>query len=74
MEGSPTLIGRTSTLIPVKATPFERDVYAAQAARIKAVYEDKTEKSAMRPSEGPSDSMRKRILRLSLFPDIYGHK
>ena len=73
MEGSPRLISRTATLIPVKANPLERDVFLAQAARIKAMYEDKTEKRAMRPTVGPRDSIRERILKVSLFPNIYNH-
>jgi hypothetical protein len=71
MEGSPTLVGRTASLLPVKLRPYERDEAEAQSARIKAVFQDKTEKTVMRPSVGPTDSMRKRILMVSLYPDIY---
>ena len=71
MEGSPRLISRTATLIPVKNNCQERDECLAQAARIKAMYEDKTEQRAMRPTVGPRDTMRERILKISLFPNIY---
>jgi hypothetical protein len=74
MEGSPQLQAKAATLLKVKLTPYERDEAEAQAARISAVYHDKTEKSAPKATVGPRDSLRKRILAMSLFPNIYNHK
>lgn len=71
MEASPSLVGRTASLIPVALKPYERDEAEAQSARIRAMYLDKTEKTAMRPTVGPADSLRKKILMVSLFPNIY---
>ena len=74
MEGSPSFVSRTASLIPVKTSPYERDYIEAQAARITAVYLDKTEKKARMPTVGEDDSLRKKILRLSLFPNPYNKK
>lgn len=74
MEGSPTLISRTASLIPVKTSAYERDLFAAQAARISAVYHDKSENRAPMGSVGKRDSLRARILSISLFPNIYNKK
>ena len=74
LAGSPTIIKKTATLIPVKLTPYERDEAEAQSARISAVYHDKTESKAPKATVGPRDSLRKHILALSLFPNIYNRK
>ena len=74
MEGSPRLIGRTTNLIPVTSSPFERDLYLAEAARIKAVYLDKTEAKAPKANVGERNSLREKILSLSLFPNTHNKK
>ena len=74
MEGSPTLVSRTASLIPVKSSPFERDLYLAQAARIQAIYLDKTESKAPTASVGKRDTLRKKILSMSLFPNTHNKK
>lgn len=74
MEGSPTLISRTASLLPVKSSPLERDIFAAQASRISAIYHDKTEEKAPKATVGEDDSLRRRILSMSLFPNIYNKK
>lgn len=74
MEGSPSLIGRTANLIPVKSNPFERDLYLAQAARIQAVYLDKTEAKAPKANVGKRDTLRNKILSISLFPNTHNKK
>ena len=74
MEGSPTLLRKEPTLLKVNFNPYERDVFQAQAARISAVYHDKTEKEAAKATVGPRDSLRKHILSMSLFPNIYNRK
>ena len=69
MEGSPGLVSRTASLIPVKSSPYERDVFMAQAARISAQFFDKTEAKAPMASVGEDDSLRNKIKNLSLFPN-----
>jgi hypothetical protein len=58
----------------VTTAPSDRDVYQAQAARISAMYHDKTEKKAPKAFVGEDDSLRARILSVSLFPNIYNKK
>jgi hypothetical protein len=74
MEGSPSLLRRTPTLIKASTNPFERDVYKEQSAKISAMFHDKTEKSAPKATVGENDSLRARILAISLFPNIYNKK
>ena len=74
MEGSPTLLRKQPTLLKVSVSPYERDVYEVEAARISALYHDKTEKTAPKATVGPRDSLRKHILSVSLFPNIYNRK
>jgi|688.fasta_scaffold07436_23 hypothetical protein len=74
MEGSPSLLRRTPTVIPVTSSPYERDIIKEQAARISAVYHDKTEKKAPKATVGKRDSLRERILSMSLFPNLYNKK
>ena len=73
MDGSPRLMMKEASLIPVKSSTFERDLFHEQAARISAVYHDKTEQRAPKESVGEKHSLRKKILKLSLFPNIYNH-
>ncbi len=71
MEASPSLLRKSPSLIPVTTNPFERDEWKQQSAKISAVYYDKTEKKAPKVSVGQRDSLRARILSVSLFPNIY---
>ena len=71
MNGSPRLISRTASLIPVTTSPYERDLYREQAARISAMYLDKTEAKAPLATVGQRDSLRKKILGMSLFPNTH---
>ena len=69
MDGSPRLVSRTANLIPVKSSPFDRDVILAQAARISAIYLDRSEQKVRRGNVGEDDSLRNKIKKLSLFPN-----
>lgn len=46
----------------------------AQAARISAMYYDKTEKKARMPTVGERATLRNKILSLSLFPNTHNKK
>jgi hypothetical protein len=69
MEGSPTLISRTASLIPVRTSPFERDLLQAQAARISAQFFDKTEAKAPLANVKERVQQLTTIKQLSLFPN-----
>ena len=74
MEGSPSLVSRTASLIPYRVSPYDRDEHLAQAARISAMFHDKTEKKARLPSVGERVSLRHKILGMSLFPNTHNKK
>ena len=71
MDGSPRLVSRTASLIPVTGNQWERDEMKAQAAKISAEFHDRTEKKAPRESVGKRDTLRERILSISLFPNTH---
>lgn len=60
----------TKEVLP-STSPSERNEFNAQAARIRAEYENKTAREAQRATVGERNTLRKRILAMSLFPNIY---
>ena len=62
-----------SGIFRIKAGSLERDEFEERAAKISAEHKRKDAKP-VEPSVGPVESMREKILRLSLFPNIYNSR
>lgn len=69
---------KKTSVIPVKKTDLDRDEAEAQSARIKAVFVEgeagMNPKCQQKGTVAPTDSLRKRILSLSLFPNPYNRE
>ena len=65
-------------LVSSKVAPLMKDVAALQAAKIKAQYQDrKVEKKRFKKPSGqvgPVNDIRRRILEISLFPNIFNRR
>ena len=62
-----------SGVFPVKISELERDEAQERAAKISSQYKRKDPKPK-KPNVAPYETMRERILKLSLFPSIYNKR
>lgn len=58
-------------LPPEVRTELDRSEQEEQVAKIRAIYQDRKPKMAKSTQVGPAQSLRERILAMSLFPNIY---
>lgn len=73
-ERHPVSSSRKTPVIPIKLSDVrEMDEYEVEANKIKDVYLDKPAKG--KPGNvAPVESLRERILRMSLFPSVFSAK
>ena len=62
-----------SGVFPVKLSELERDEAEERRAKISAEYKRKDPKPK-EPNVAPYETMRERILKLSLFPNVFNRR